>query len=495
MALKEKVNKINSVADISGVEYEKPNPDKVDKYHNNLIEDKESEAYKYLIERGINDESIEHFKLGYDPGRDAISIPVYKNDEVINIKYRLLDPDKYKYTQEKGCEVWIYNEKGIEVGEEKGGLLIVEGEFDLISCWQAGIDNVVSPASGKDSYGPWLEMIDDVDRVWIAYDNDEPGMEAARKLSERVGEGKSRYVVYPQGVKDANEFFQEYDKEDMKDLIAEAQPFFSHQFETLGDVIEDFRSSEEPGEELRIMPGVEMRDDHLIIVSGKTNAGKTTYVLNLAQELVDRDTPTLIMPFERGVKDVGPRFMSIDMNSTEHEMRQMSDEAWDDYLERIRDLPLYFSVPAKDEIAETVRRAKRIFDVQVVVIDHLDYIANQAQNKFKFQSELVHNLKELAIEESVAFVIVHHPNKSNKFEENKRLTNRDLSGAISIPQVAETVFMVESDLDDGFITPYCTKNKGDIKEETYQFTKETGKIGDRVTGGEFDEITSEDNEW
>lgn len=488
MSLKEKVKRIKSISDIAGFEYDKPDPSLVLLYQEQLKENQE--ACGYLKERNINQEAIDHFKLGYDSSRHAISIPVYKDQELINIKYRLLEPDRHKYSQEKGCEVWIYNEEGIKKGEEKGGLLIVEGEFDLISCWQAGIENVVSPASGKDSYGPWLEMIDDVDRVWIAYDNDEPGLDAAEKLSQRIGEEKTRQVLYPDDIKDANDYFKEYTVEDFRELIKDSQPFHSHSFATIGDVINNFRDNSSPGTEIRVMPGVKLRDDHVVVVSGKTNAGKTTYVLNIAVELVNKNIPTLVLPFERGIKDVGPRFLSIDMNATEDEMRSMQEEEWNRYIKKIRGLPLYFAVPDKQEIQNTIRRAKRIFNVQTVIIDHLDYIASQSVDKFRFQSELMHTLKEFAIEESVNFIIVHHPKKGSQFNENARLTNEDLGGSISIPQVAETVFMVESDLDQGFMTPYCTKNKGDITEATYQFTKETGKIGEEVTNNEFETITA-----
>ena len=80
-----------------------------------------------------------------------------------------------KYTQEKGCEVWIYNEDGISRGQSKGGVLITEGEFDCMSAWQAGFKNVISPASGKDSYGVWIELLDSIPKVYIAYDNDKAG--------------------------------------------------------------------------------------------------------------------------------------------------------------------------------------------------------------------------------------------------------------------------------------------------------------------------------
>ncbi len=122
------LNKIQSLRQQVGGDYIKPDPIRVATF---CIDLKSTpHAMDYLqVSRGINLETIEHFKLGYDKTKDAISIPIYKRGELINIKYRLLAEDaKIKYVQEKGAEVWLFNEDGIDKGQAKGGVLIVEGE-------------------------------------------------------------------------------------------------------------------------------------------------------------------------------------------------------------------------------------------------------------------------------------------------------------------------------------------------------------------------------
>ena len=130
--------KIQSLKDLVGSNYVKPNNELVVKYQQQLLQN--STALDYLhISRGLNQETIDNFKLGYDSVKNAISIPNYKRGELINIMYRHLDiKTQSKYTQEKGCEIWLYNEDGIEKGQAKGGVLLVEGQFDLMSAWQAG---------------------------------------------------------------------------------------------------------------------------------------------------------------------------------------------------------------------------------------------------------------------------------------------------------------------------------------------------------------------
>ena len=144
--------KIKSLGDQLGAVYTRPNPERLAHYQLMLMGN--DTAMQYLSQaRNLTVDTIKHFGLGFDTDKQAIAIPVYKKGELINIKYRFLNPTSAKYIGERNAEVWLYNDEGIEEAKKKGGVLIVEGEFDCMSAWQAGIKNVVSPASGKDSYG------------------------------------------------------------------------------------------------------------------------------------------------------------------------------------------------------------------------------------------------------------------------------------------------------------------------------------------------------
>lgn len=256
-------------------QYIRPSPEKLEQFKKDLVDSED--AMNYLkIERGLAEETIKYFQLGYDKDRDAIVIPIFKNKELINLRYRLINPKERqpKYLQEKDCEVWLYHEEGINSGLSKHAVLVVEGEFDCMSVWQSGIKNVVSPASGKDSYGVWLELLDPIPEVYIAYDNDKAGKEASYKFAERVGVEKCKEVTYSEDVKDANEFFQKYTAEDFRKRIKDARPFYTRKYNDLLDVISLIRDDHQDKLELDILPDVKLTPDHLTAISGATNAGK-----------------------------------------------------------------------------------------------------------------------------------------------------------------------------------------------------------------------------
>lgn len=448
-------DEIRSISQVASQDYTRPDPKKVEQF----IEDLQSntEAKDYLkVQRGFTEETLTHFKVGYDKSKDAIAIPVYKDKELINIKYRFLKPDKIRYTSERNAETWLYYEEGIEEAKKKGGVLIVEGEMDLMSVWQAGITNVVSVASGKDSYGVWIELLDRIPKVYIAFDNDEGGRTSSKKFAERIGLDKSFEIIYPEGIKDANEYFNKHDKTEFVKLINSSHPFYTHQFKSVGDIIETIKNGEEETLESKWIPNVRIEKDWLLVLSGDTNVGKTTFCMNLARDFAERDIPTLILPFERGVVSVGKRFLQVAFEKSAEDMTFTSREDWERLTDKATRLPVYFATPKKNDTVETIRKARRFFDTRVVIIDHLDYIIRHTGgNRENEISNTLQDYKRLAEELKVVFIVVTHLRK----REGGRPGMMDLKGSSSLSQDPECVVLLSSE-EDGVVTVDVAKNKG-----------------------------------
>ena len=155
--------------------------------------------------RGLTDETIKRFQLGWDGER--ITIPIY--DEYNNlVNFRLYkwnsDNDQYKvtnYVDDFGNaygEVRIY---GIEnlVDEDCSTVVWCEGEMDRICAEQHGFP-AACPTSGAGSWkAEWTKLFRNKQAVYIAQDNDEAGRNATKKLNERLHSVVDVYnIVWPE---------------------------------------------------------------------------------------------------------------------------------------------------------------------------------------------------------------------------------------------------------------------------------------------------------
>lgn len=475
-------SRIMSIKDSVGGVYEKPNREKFEQFYKDLFET--PHALDYLkITRNLSDETIKYFKLGYDKARDAIAIPVFKRGELINIRYRFINPgDKPKYSQEKGCEVWVYHEDGIDRGKELGGVLIVEGEFDLMSCWQAGFKNVISPASGKDSYGIWLELLESIPKVYVCYDNDKPGKQASKELAERLGNDKCYEVNYPEGIKDANEYFSKFTHVEYRQLIRQARPFYKYKFAGVVDVITNLREKIENVLRINCIPFVEFEEDHIAVLSADSNVGKTSFSLNIINELANKGIPTLMFPIERGINDCVKRFLQVRYGKNKHDIRLINDEEWDKkIIPDVLNLPVYFSMPSVDELEETIKKAKRYFNINLVIIDHLDLLVRNTDPKNLNQdtARTVQEIKRLAQEYRVIFIMVHHIKKpENSGGAQRKPRKEDLKGTATLYQDPEVVIMLSApEKDLSLLEVDIVKNKGTMGSKVYNFNVATGVVG------------------
>lgn len=469
--------KIQSLRETIGKNYLRPSEKALSESIDNL--QNTPKALQYLTERGLVVDTIQHFRLGYHKELNAISIPIFKNGELINFKYRFLEPKDVKYTQERGAEVWIYNDIGLEEARKKGAILVVEGEFDLMMVWQSGITNVISPASGKDSYGVWIERLDTIPKVWLAYDNDLGGRETSLKIAERIGFDKCFEVTYPNGVKDANDYLKTHEQEDFRSLLKSAKPYYTYRFKGLSDIISSIRKGDSGVIKLDLIPSVKIDKDWLIVVSAKTNVGKTSYVMNIAEELTTKNIPTLIMPFERGIENVGKRFMQIKFDKTHEDFKFLNEKEWTDIVEKCVETPIYFSMPRKDEIIDTIIKSKRLFDTRFVIIDHLDYVVRSTMGSKESEiGQTLQTLKRIAEEYGIIILLVTHIRKidSAGAEKQRKPNIEDLKGSASLYQDPECVILLNGE-HEGSLEVSVVKNKGEMKNRVYSFNSETGKMG------------------
>lgn len=253
----------------------------------------------YQSYRGLSKLTLEGVKLGFSKrwmpkaGKeiDVIEYRYYLHGELINIKYRGKNKD---FMFEKGCEQIPYGMDDI-IG--KTWCVVVEGEEDKHSYYQAGIKNCVSVPNGftlprEDGLSTintgYLDSVyhvfENMERIYIAVDNDIAGKHGEHELIRRFGAEKCWLVDF-KGEKDANDYLKKYKEEALKQTIDDARQVPLEDVKTISDVEEELDDFWMNGAPKGFTIGIDSFDDCMsfpmgqtTLVTGAPNGGKSDLV-------------------------------------------------------------------------------------------------------------------------------------------------------------------------------------------------------------------------
>lgn len=158
-----------------------------------------------------------------EKNENCICFNYYRDGRLVNVKYR--DGAK-NFKLFSGAELIPYNLDSIN---DTDWCVWVEGEFDALSYYDAGVTNVMSVPNGASRTRQNLTYIDNViDRIEhikthiLAGDNDEAGLALKAELIRRFGAENCKTVDF-KDCKDANEYLIKYGYAALKQTIEDAE--------------------------------------------------------------------------------------------------------------------------------------------------------------------------------------------------------------------------------------------------------------------------------
>lgn len=191
-----------------------------------------SKALEWFSGRGISKQTLSGLKVteGVEwmpqtkKNENTIKFNYFLNGELINTKFR---DGKKNFKLCKDAEKIFYNIDSIRTTKE---CVIVEGEIDALSFVESGVYNVVSVPNGFNSQGSvnldyldnYLEFFDNKDKIYLALDNDEAGLNGQEEFIRRLGSERC-YIVNFKDCKDANDFLIKYGPEELNNQIKESK--------------------------------------------------------------------------------------------------------------------------------------------------------------------------------------------------------------------------------------------------------------------------------
>lgn len=165
--------------------------------------------------------SAEEFMPQTGKVENCICFPFYRNGELVNVKYR---DGRKNFKLAKGAELIWYNYDAILTNKE---ITITEGEMDCLAFMEDGIDNVISVPNGanigKMSYlDDTIQYFEKMDKIYIAVDNDDKGLELRNEFIRRFGFEKCAIVDFHE-YKDANECLMNNGHGILKEFLSRAR--------------------------------------------------------------------------------------------------------------------------------------------------------------------------------------------------------------------------------------------------------------------------------
>lgn len=215
--------------------------------------------HKHLLSRQVSDHVAERLGLigmnergAYDFFRDRVMLPVLdKQKRPIGFSSRLLDPNakERKYVNSPDSPLFHKKENlyGLHVALDairRGGTaILVEGNFDVLTLHEAGIEETVAPMGTALTVDQIQLLARCAKRIVVVFDGDSAGVRAAEKtvpLAVEAGlffaeaDADGRVAELPSGM-DPDEFVRAHGAEAFRGLVAQARPMLDHLIQRAAD--------------------------------------------------------------------------------------------------------------------------------------------------------------------------------------------------------------------------------------------------------------------
>ncbi len=195
----------------------------------------------------------------------------------------------------------------------------------------------------------------------------------------------------------------------------------------------------------------------LVIVAGRPSMGKTSFAMNLAENIAmsGKNKAVAIFSMEMPAEQLVLRILSSLGRVDQSKVRsgKLDEDDWPrltSTMNLLNEAPLFIDdTPAltPTELRSRARRLTREHDLGLIVIDYLQLmqVAGSKENRTNEISEISRSLKALAKELNVPVIALSQLNRSLEQRPNKRPVMSDLRESGAIEQDADLIMFIYRD--------------------------------------------------
>jgi len=452
-------------------------PDLPDECAAALWGDDGAQVLAYMQGRGFSEETLRHWRVGAHLLRSGdgtvveqyVALPVLDaKGEAMNMRFRSVPGtclrcggsgcDRCKAGQVKkvylrcpGAASTLFGVHQLD-GDPSSEVVVTEGELDVLALWQYGLrSNVVTGTAGAGTWlDEWLDVLEPYRSFLLAYDTDAAGEDGAVKLAAKLGRERCSRVKLP--AKDTADCLAAcVAQRTVHAALDSATPMVDVKLVRVDSYADAIEQLVQRPSEMRGLPTGSVKLDEalggwrpgLVVVTGDTAAGKTSWTTWVAREQALRGVPVMLTSFEQRPIGTVQKLLRAQMGG---DFSQASEAQRRAAMAQLGSQPIYvldhYGELAVEQVLEAVGYAVRRRGVKVAIIDHLGFLVTGAEDERRAIEDAVRKMAVFAVQREVTLVLICHPNNMSVTQQ-RRVMLGDLKGASAIRQDAHVGIVVE----------------------------------------------------
>lgn len=470
-------------------------------------------AVDWFMSRGITQPTIKRNHIFYttkpfmvDGGYKELpcmGFPCKDGDDIMSVQYR---PRDKMFSHEKGGTPIFFGVNDVRLTDE---VIITEGYIDKMSYDEVGFTQSISVPNGTTITNrereifertgkleiesrinlPYLDshvdLFENKKRIYLATDNDAPGVKLREELARRLGRDRCYLVEFPHGCKDANDVLVNLGVDALRATIEDAQPYPLSGILTMTDLGGAVDNLYQYGYPKCDTVGyknfddlVKFRTQQLYLITGTPGSGKTIFTTQLYVKLAARYGWKFAIfsaenqPYETLIADMCEQYIGKSFHSKQECMsREELNTA-----KRFISQHFFFIEMNQDSLTleEIMEKGKELiarYGINAISIDPytaLDSDTPQGMREDQYIKKRLNMVNIYKRRYDVAVFLVAHP----------RTMHRDKNGNIMIPTLYDISGGSQffNAIDHGIIINRGEDNKVEVFVKKVKF-KWMGKIG------------------
>ncbi len=419
-----------------------------------------------IANRGLTQATCEFW--GYEIGTDGgerCHIANYRDERGRLVAQKIRKANKKFKVIGNGRDMPLY---GQWLWKDCKYLIITEGELDALSVSQAfdlkyavvSLPNGAQSAvkSIQNAYD-WLEQFE---RVYLCFDNDEPGQKAVEEVAAVLPPNKTYVMTLP--VKDANEA-----------LITQGPGVITKSFwgarqwrpdgirqasELREEVLNPVKREAIPYPFAGLNAKVKgLRAGELVTITSGSGLGKSTFLREVLYDLLMNHGERVgAMFLEETNEETVEYLMGIHLNKNivftpELASKKEREQAFDDIASKPLFLWDHFGSQDIDVVLNKIRYMAKVLEVKWVLLDHLSILVSGIEtfDERKTIDVAMTKLRSLVQETGIGMLLVSHlkrPSGDKGHEDGAEVHLGQLRGSHSIAHLSDFVIGLQKNPDD-----------------------------------------------